>query len=491
MTWDELEVERLDPGIPGFELITRGGIPKGRLSLVAGTAGSGKTIFAVQFLAAGIEMGEPGVFVTFEERPTAIARNMRSFGWDIPDWEAEGKWAFVDGSARFAEDTTMLGEFDLSPLIARVRHAVKQTGATRVSIDSVGALVAQFEAPGPTRRAMFQLAAAVEEMGVTTVMTGERSDDYGMVAQFGFEEFVADNVIILRNALESEKRRRTVEVLKIRGGSHLKGEHLFTLLPKQGIAVVPQQSVDYEYPSSTTRMSWGNSKLDEMCGGGLFENSLTMVSGAAGTGKSLLSSVFSVGGALAGEKGLLHSFEESHDQICRNAEAWGFDFPKLEAEGKLRIISQAPEASSLEDHLLKVQRAIDEFQPDRVAIDSLTALQRVSTVKNFREYVLGLSSHIKTKCRLGLVVTDADMATQASTGNLHISTVSDTMVMLRYIAVGGEIKRGITVLKMRGSDHDKHVREFVIRGDGIHVLDAFDDVRGLISGTWARSGESP
>lgn len=488
MTWDELEVERLDPGISGFELIARGGLPKGRLSLVAGTAGSGKTIFSAQFLAAGIEVGEPGVFVTFEERPESIRRNLRSFGWDIAGWEAEGKWTFVDGSARFEEDTTMLGDFDLSPLIARVRHAVEQTGAKRVSIDSVGALVAQFEASAPTRRAMFHLAAAVEEMGVTTVMTGERPEDYGAVAQFGFEEFVSDNVIILRNTLESEKRRRTLEVLKIRGGSHLKGEHLFTLLPKHGIAVVPQQTVNYEYPSSTTRMSWGNSKLDEMCGGGLFEKSLTMVSGPTGTGKSLLSSVFIMGGASAGEKGLLHSFEESHDQLCRNAEAWGFDFTRLEAEGKLRIVAQAPEASSLEDHLLKVQRTIDEFEPDRVAIDSLTALQRVSTVKNFREYVLGLSFHIKTNCRLGLVVTAADLATEASVGDLHISTVSDTIVVLKYVGVGSEIRRGIAVLKMRGSDHDKHVREFVIRDDGVHILDPFQDVRGLITGTWAGSG---
>lgn len=484
MAWDVREVERLDPGIPGLELIARGGIPKGRLTLVAGTAGSGKTIFAAQFLAAGINAGEPGVFVTFEERPESIRRNLRSFGWDIAAWEADAKWAFVDGAARFTEDTTMLGDFDLSPLIARVHHAVQRTGATRVAIDSVGALVAQFETATPTRRAMFQLAAAVEEMGVTTVMTGERDEDYGPVAQFGFEEFVADNVIVLRNALEGEKRRRTIEVLKIRGGSHLKGEHLFTLLSERGIVVVPPQTAGFDYPASTARMPWGNPKLDEMCGGGLFERSLVMVTGPTGTGKSLLSSVFIMGGAEAGEKALLHSFEESHDQICRNADAWGFDFTRLEAEGRLKIIAQAPETSSLEDHLLMVQHAIDEFQPDRVAIDSLTALQRVSTVKSFREYVLGLTFHIKTKCRLGLVVTAAGVEAEPSVGGLHLATVSDTIVVLNYVAVGGEIKRGIFVLKMRGSDHDEHVREFDIRGDGIHVLGAFDDVRGMVQGMW-------
>ena len=226
------EIARLPSGIVGLDDVLHGGLPQRRLSLVTGTAGAGKTLFSVQFLAAGIaEHDEPGVFVTFEERPAAIRRNFRSFGWDIAAWEEAGKWTFVDGSPQPIEDPIVAGEFDLASLVVRVRHAVSESGARRVAIDSTGSLVDQFAHPVAARRALFQIASELQEMGVTAVMTAERSEDYGPISRYGFEEFVADNVVILRNALEGEKRRRTIEVLKLRGGSHLKGEQLFTIQP--------------------------------------------------------------------------------------------------------------------------------------------------------------------------------------------------------------------------------------------------------------------
>lgn len=309
------------------------------------------------------------------------------------------------------------------------------------------------------------------------------------MAQFGFEEFVSDNVIILRNSLSGERRRRTIEVLKLRGGSHLKGEHLFTLKPGRGIVVIPQQLGVFDYASSTTRLPSGIQELDRMCNGGLFDKSLVMVSGATGTGKSLLCTHFVAGGVHNGETAVLHSFEESHDQLCRNARQWGIDFEDMERSGKLRIVAEAPESASLEDHLLRVKSVIDEFTPDRVAIDSLTALQRVATVKGFREYVLGISFHIKERCRLGLVTaTTGDFGASPSVGDLHVSTISDTIVLLQYIGVGSEIRRGINVLKMRGSDHDKSVREFVVRDDGMHILEPFGEMKGVVTTVTAGSG---
>jgi circadian clock protein KaiC len=187
---------------------------------------------------------------------------------------------------------------------------------------------------------VFQVATALEAAGVTSVMTAERSEDYGPIARLGFEEFVADNVVILRNALDGEKRRRTIEVLKMRGCSHLKGEHLFTLL-EDGIVVVPVAIEPAGYGSSTTRHSSGVAALDEMFRGGLFEKSLWLVAGPTGTGKSSLAAQFVAGGVRAGERVLLHSFEESHDQLVRNAAAWGIDLQTMEASGSLCIVAHA------------------------------------------------------------------------------------------------------------------------------------------------------
>lgn len=481
MTEPSDEVERLPAGIPGIDRITKGGLTRDRLTLVSGTAGSGKTVFATQFLVAGIrEADEPGVFVTFEERPEAIRRNVRSFGWDVAGWEAEGKWQFVDASPRHELETVFTGgSYDLQPLLARVLGAVDQIGARRATLDSVGALLAQFESAAPARQIVLRLADALRERGVTAVMTAERSEDYGPVST-GFEEFVADNVVMLRNALQGEKRRRTVEVLKMRGASHLKGEHLFTLMPGQGMVVVPVAVTAVPFHASSERMTSGNGILDEMLGGGLFERSLTLVAGPTGTGKSLLAAQFVYGGASQGETVLLHSFEEGREQLIRNAANWGMDFQQLEEQGLLRIVAEAPEAAALEDHLQRMKTLIDELRPARVAIDSLTALQRVATVKGFREYVLGLSFHIKERCRLGLVTTTGwDFLAPEGENDLHVSTISDTILLLHYMPIGGEVRRGVNVLKMRGSNHDKAVREFSISEGGMEIGEPLADVSRL------------
>ena len=470
----EREIDRIPSGIAGLDELTGGGVPANRLTLVAGTAGSGKTIFAAQYLAAGVNRDEPGVFVTFEERPEGTRRNLRSLGMRIQEWEAEGRWRFVNASPRFDEEVVVAGVYDLSSLILRVRHAVTEIGAKRVAIDSVGALITQFEDRGPARQALFQLAYHLEAVGATTVMTAERNDDYGMISRFGFEEFVADNVIVLRNALTGEKRRRTIEVLKLRGGSHRKGEHLFTLAPGRGLIVVPQETVDFGFGTSTKRLTTGNPKLDKMFNGGVFDKSLVLVTGPTGTGKSLLASQFVAGGMQGGEKSLLVSFEESRDQLVRNAHNWGHDFDEMERQGLLRILAEAPESAPLEDHLLQMKAVIEEFKPDRVTIDSLTALQRVSTVTSFREYLLGLTFHIKANALLGLVTTAAHaIGEEITPQEMHVSTISDTIVMLQYIAVQAEIRRGVSVLKMRGSAHDKAIREFTIDDAGMHVGDPF------------------
>ena len=478
-------VRRLDGGIPGLDAITRGGLPEHRVTLVAGTAGSGKTIFAAQFLAAGIRSGdEPGVFVTFEERPEVARRNLRSLGMDIAAWEDAGSWAFVDAAPHLGENPVVVGRYDLSALVERVKHAVAGVGARRVAIDSVGALLHRFDDVAAARTALFDLASELQAMEVTAVMTAERHEDYGPVSRLGFEEFVADHVILLRNALENEKRRRTIEVLKLRGGPHLKGEHLFTVVDGLGLVVVPQDRFDFGFGTSHARLSSGSADLDEMLCGGFYDKSLVLVSGATGTGKSLTAAQFIAGGAQAGQRSLLLSFEESEDQLIRNAQGWGVDFAQFQKDGVLRIMSEAPESAALEDHLLRMKQEIEDFKPDRVAIDSLTALQRVSTVKTFREYLLGLTFHIKAEALLGLLTsTTAPDEEGASLSELHVSTISDTILVLHYVPVGASMRRGVHVVKMRGSAHDIRLREFTIDESGMHIGDAFPDA--TFSSTWS------
>ncbi|GAK53633.1 circadian clock protein KaiC [Candidatus Moduliflexus flocculans] len=157
-------VEKLRTSIPGFDLIANGGLPKGRTTLVSGTAGSGKTVMAVQFLAAGIlENDEPGVFVTFEESPDDIRENLRSLNWDISLWEQEHKWQFVDASPEIGEDLVVVGQYDLAALLARIENAVRQVGAKRVSMDSLGAIFSRFHEKRLVRYELFRIVSALKK----------------------------------------------------------------------------------------------------------------------------------------------------------------------------------------------------------------------------------------------------------------------------------------------------------------------------------------
>lgn len=484
-------IERLPTGIPGFDHIANGGLPRGRATLLSGTAGSAKTVFAAQFLAAGVDRGESGVFVTFEESPDDLRRNMRGFGWDIPAWEAQGRWAFVDASPQQDDDQLVLGSYDLGALLARIGHAVRKVGATRLSMDSLGAIFMRLNDPRLIRSELFRIVAMLKAMGVTAVITAERAQEYGEIARYGVEEFVTDDVVILRNLLEEEKRRRTVEILKFRGTSHQKGSFPFTVIPGQGIVMIPLSAMQLQQRSSNLRINSGSAELDRMCGGGFFRDSIILVSGATGTGKTLMSTTFMAAGAPKGERSLLFAFEESRDQLFRNAEGWGIDYEQMERDGLLRVICNYPEVTGLEDQLIAMQAAIDEFRPQRVAIDSLSALERVSTIKGFREFVIGLTSFIKDHEMAGLYTsTTPTLLGGTSITEAHISTITDSIILLRYVELFGEMRRGLTVLKMRGSGHDKEIREFNIDSQGMHIGRPFRNISGILSGQFTHVAPS-
>ena len=478
-------VRKLPTGIASFDVIAKGGLPENRTTLVSGTAGSGKTVFAMQFLAQGIlDNAEPGVFVTFEESAADIRNNMGSFGWPLAEWEKQGKLVFVDASPDPEIEIVEAGSFDLGALLARVQHAIRKVGAKRVSVDSLGAIFTQFSDQAMLRRELFRIAASLKAQQVTAILTAERLDDYGPVARFGVEEFIADNVIIFRNVLEAENRRRTIEILKFRGTDHQKGEYPFTIISGRGLVVIPLSAIELRQKSSNVRISSGNNDLDQMCGGGFFRDSVILLSGATGTGKTLTVTQFLQGGASAGERVLLLAFEESREQLFRNASGWGIDFEKMERDGLLRVVCDYPEVVGLEDWLVTIQRIVDEFKPARVALDSLSALERVGSAKAFREFVIGVTSFLKQQEVTGLFTsTTSTLLGGASITETHISTLTDSIILLRYVEMFGEMKRGITVLKMRGSIHDKQIREFTIDQEGMHLGRPFHHVTGILAGT--------
>ena len=404
-------------------------------------------------------------------------------GWDIETWEKEGKWLFVDASVQPGEAPVVAGSYDLGALLARIEYAISACKADRISLDSLDAIFNQLPDRSSVRRELSRIAATLKKIKVTAVMTAERSQEYGDISRYGVEEFVADNVIILRNVLEEEKRRRTIEVLKFRGTIHKKGEHPFTVVPGEGLIVIPLSAIELKQKSSDVRITSGNTELDAMCGGGFFRDSLVLVSGATGTGKTLITTEFIAGGLKSGERALLFAFEESREQLFRNASDFGTNFEQMEKDGKLKVVCDYPEVMGLEDHLIHMNKVIADFKPTRIAVDSLSALERVSSVKGFREFVIGLASSIKELQIAGLFTsTTPTLLGWSSITEAHISATTDSIILLRNVEMNGGMRRALTVLKMRGSEHDKDIREFVIDGSGMHIGKPYRNVTGILSG---------
>ncbi|MGN6089634.1 MAG: circadian clock protein KaiC [Actinomycetales bacterium] len=489
-----LTLPRVETGIPGFDHVSAGGLTQGRATLVVGAAGSAKTIFAGQFVVEGAKAGEPGVFVTLEEPAQELRRNFATLGWDVDKLERDELLEFVDGSPLLGEGygdeaggAPEGDEFDI--LAAQIGHAADRVGATRIAIDSLNAVVSRFSSEYDLRRRMRLLITRLKRLGLTIVMTSEARDGEETDG-LDVGEYVVDNVVVLRNTLESEKRRRTVEVLKMRGALHRKGEYPFTVLPGQGIVVIPLSVVSLTARSSDARVTSGNPELDALCGGGFFRDSIVLASGATGTGKTLMVTEFMAGGADSGERSLLLAFEESRDQIFRNARGWGRDFAQMERDGRLRLVATYPEVASLEDHLVEIKNLIDEYQPSRVAIDSLSALERIGSPKAFREFIIGLTSFLKAgETTALLTAATTTLLGGSSITEGHISTLTDSIILLRYVEMRGEIKRGLTVLKMRGSAHDREIHEFTINGSGLHVGPVFRGMSGILAGNVLETAE--
>ena len=458
---------RVHVGIPGFDALVHGGLPEGRSTLVAGSTGTGKTVFGLQFLAAGASRGDAGVLVTFAERPEDMIANAASFGWDLDGLVREGRLAIVDATPE--EETIVSGRFDLGGLAARIENALEEVGGKRLFLDPIDALFEEFSAVAEVRRAFAAMLRTLRPLSVTTLIAAERPSEDDLLTRYGAEEFVVDNVVLLRNVRAAERRRRTAEVLKLRGADHHKGEFPFVIDPDAGMEIVPFSPIEGEASGSAERISLGNADLDAMCGGGMYRDSLMMVTGATGTGKTLIGLSFMEAGIAAGERALYLSFEESRWQLERNAAAWDMDLKTSQPGRQVEFISRYPARLGLEDLLVEIKHAVEEVEPTRLVLDSMTAIEHNSPAKAFREFSVGLSGYLKGRGVATMMTTTlpnllgGDHAT-----DLYLSTIADAILALRYFDLESEIRRAALVLKVRGSQHAKEMYEYEIRETGLH-----------------------
>lgn len=485
---ERVQLPKAPTGIRGLDEITGGGLPRGRTTLLCGGAGCGKTLFAMEFLVRGAtEFGEPGVFVAFEETADELAENVRSLGFHLTKLEAEGK-VLVESIQVERSEIEETGDYDLEGLFIRLGLAIDSIGAKRVVLDTIENLFGSLTNTTVLRAELRRLFRWLKERGTTAVLTGERGE--GQLTRHGLEEYVSDCVILLDQRVVGQLATRRLRVVKYRGTFHGTNEYPF-LIEESGVSVLPVTSMGLEHRASDERISSGVPQLDAMLGGhGYFRGSSIMVTGSAGTGKTSLAAHFANAACERGERCLYFAFEESESQIVRNMSSIGIDLRRSIEQGLLRIEAARPSLQGLEAHLVAVHKTVQQFGPRVVVVDPISSFSSAGTPAEVQGMLLRLIDFLKAEGITAFLtsLTAAGGLTEGT--DLGISSLIDTWLLVRDLEAGGERNRGLYVLKSRGMAHSNQIREFLLTGHGIELLDVHIGDAGLLTGSLRAAQEA-
>jgi circadian clock protein KaiC len=479
-------LEKIPTGIKGFEEISYGGLPKGRPTLVCGSAGCGKTVFAMEFLLRGAtQFNEPGVFVSFEETPPDLEKNFASMGFDLEDLVAR-KMIAMDHIYIERQEIEETGEYDLEGLFIRLAYAIDSIGAKRIALDTVEALFGGLSNEGILRAELRRLFLWLKNRGITAVITGESGEK--TLTRYGLEEYVADCVITLDFRVREQISTRRLRIVKYRGSAHGADEYPF-LINSKGISILPVTSLGLDYGVTNERISTGVPRLDSMLGGkGYFRGSTILISGTAGTGKSSFSSKFAETACARGERCLYFAFEESPEQIVRNMSSIGIDLATPVKKGLLKFHASRPSLHGLETHLVTFHNMINEFKPQVVIIDPISNLTAVGSSVEVKSILTRLFDFLK-QIKVTTLLTDlSHFGGNLESTNEEISSLIDTWILLRDIEINGERNRGLYILKSRGMAHSNQIREVLLSNKGIDLVDVYLGPGGVLTGT-ARSAQ--
>jgi circadian clock protein KaiC len=458
---------KVPTGIKGLDEVTGGGLPEGRVTLVCGRAGCGKSLLAMEFLVHGaIEYGEPGVCVNFEETEEKLTANVASLGFDLRDL-IKRKKLMVDYVFIERNEIAESGEFNLDGLFIRLAQAVKVTKAKRVVLDSIEALFSGIADSAILRSELSRLFRWLEEQKLTAIVTGEAGTN--TLTRHGLEEYVADCVISLDHRVTEQISTRRLRVVKYRGSSHGTDEYPF-LIDEEGISVVPITSLVLTHKALTDRVSTGVVSLDEMMEGkGFFRGSSVLVTGTAGTGKSSLAANFTSAACARGEKCLYFTFEESPSQILRNMRSVGLNLEPWMKKGLLHFNAMRPTSTGLEGHLAVIHRLISQIRPAIVVIDPITNLVSASGSYDIKSMLVRLVDFLKMQQITSMFTNLTFAGDPQERTAAAVSSLMDTWIVLRDSKPNGRPRRELYVLKSRGMAHSREARELLVSKKGLEL----------------------
>ena len=454
-------------GIRGFDEVTEGGLPKNRTTLISGGAGSGKTLFGIDFLINGaINYKEHGVFMSFEETADELYKDVASLNLDLQGLVSQKK--IVLEHVLLERKDVQEKDFNLEGLLIRLENAIDSIDAKRVVLDSIESLFAGLTNAGILRLEIKRLFRWLKEKQVTTIVTGEPG--HGAYTRHGLEEYISDCMIFLDNRIKEQISIRRVRVIKYRGSNHETNEYPF-IIDSTGLSVIPLTSAGLNRPGTDKRVSTGIPSLNKMFqGAGYTRGSTVLASGTAGTGKTSLAMAFAVESCRRGDRCLFLSYEESSGQLVQNMSSIGFQLEPLIKKGLLKIVSTRPSSSGLELHLFDLYKIIADFKPKIVVIDPLTSLIGEGSQREIQSMVTRMIDLLKSKGITGFFTSLVSSTAQNTTsGEIGVSSLIDTWIVVREIEedAGRKRLRGLYIVKSRGMAHSSDIYKLVLSNTGI------------------------
>lgn len=462
-----MSVEKLQTGVPGLDVLTYGGFPRGRATLICGRSGTCKTILALQVATNLARAGHRSMVIAVEETPDDLITTADALGFGAGELLKAGKLVLSDLTRPMDGPTLVSGDYDLSGLIHRIQATVKDKGIDTVVLDSTTALFSPRPPDEFVRSHFFQLVFALRQMGLTLLVTAEAPAEYGQLTVLGVEDFVCDLVIILRNQVDKERRRRSIEVHKYRRSGHFKGEFPATITNK-GLTIFPLDAMAREGPATTERYSSGLKGLDEMNAGGWLRDSIVLVRGPSGSGKTTLAGMYARAGAIRGERVVYYGFEETRPMLMRNFASLGMPMEQLEKEGRLKVVCRYPDATSPEDLLVDLRQGLADFAPSLVVLDSISSIEHSTSESGFRQFMVGVAALLREHGRSALL-TQTTSSAHVDDDAPYLSTIADAILVLEYVIDQPDIDRTMQVRKMRGSAHVTEKRKLTIVPGGMRV----------------------
>jgi circadian clock protein KaiC len=474
---DQAKEDRVATGVKGFDVLIEGGFPRGDLVLLVGHPGSGKTLLSSQFLYNGAsKYQEPGVYVSFAENRNAFFRNLRRTNMDLERMEREGLFKFMD--------FVTVKEEAIDEILTTVIAEVDSLHAKRLVIDSFSAMAQAFSQRIDARIVLHTVLGRMTRLGgVTTLLIAEKPLG-SRVLGGGMEEFVSDAVVELTHSLERGYLVRNLDIVKMRGTRTTRTRLHYDIEDEGLIVYTPltPYSVEKIFGEKVTT---GVDGLDRMLGGGLYKGSTMLVMGESGTGKTTSALQFLTKAAMKNEKVLFTSYEESQDELLRHGKSFGWQVSELVNSGKARFMSFFPDPGNIHKIFSEIRREINEFNPSRLIVDSLTSIERVMDPDEYFQVIRRLVTLGKSRGITCLATARTSEGVLPS--DFWVSSLADVILSLRQVESQSALRRALVIFKARGSAIDSSIKEFEINQNGISVEDKFSDLEQILTGSARRS----